>query len=492
LFDYDELIKDTLLNPDQVWNRLDSFWRTETVVDTRDLVHYQTIASTLLFLNAHSKSNHLLTSRSAPSVEDFAKLPWFPIVMYEDQLIERSVVEYGDGYLYSPVPEINYGQPSGTPKYVYTLPGDLRYIVKVPCIVDAVINSSECIDHTLFTYDHTRTRLIFYIDPFTVFENKVSTDGRTYIVVWVRNIEIDYNIAFDQIGWVVKYNKFGNFEYAGGLQQIWDLVLRGPSISKYKIGLSDAVGLPYALSNGTIRRIEDDGYQYLISTDDKTYTALMADVTPSVIQGEEVVSGQTLTDGIDFLEYPDLLYVSPDRVPGLLLNIPLSTGETALISFANIRVSWEFVPGRPSEWRFPIGGDPTQVEQFWVDVDTFAVANGIDFATIYGLPGLVNPMMRIVDDLLHNSLFIAAIDLSIVHDLPGGFADRARLLLPTDVMIVLHQNIGAFSDDLDLGVTSSEIVGYGYNVDAPKEDISVLGSGTDLEYFDYTPLVVTW
>jgi hypothetical protein len=492
LFDYDALIRQALVDPDQVWSALDSFWRERTDLDTEDLVHYQSWASTLLFLNTHAKANHYLKTQTVPEIEAFLRQPWFPIVLYQDRIVNQSTYVYGDPFQYDPTPQIYYGQQSGTPRYIYPLPQELLFVADIPIFVDAVTDTTVEIDQTQFTYDPATGEIVFTVDPFTLIPAKTSTDGRDYIVLWVRNVQLDIDMPFDQVGWVVKYDRASFEGYAETLRQIWDLVLRGPSLGRYKKGLMDALGFPYALSGGQITRIESDGYQWVISTADKSYTSIAADTTPIVQQGDEVIEGQPLTDGIEFFEYPDLLTTTSAQLSGLLLDIPLSNGVVAPLSFANIDTAWDFSAGRPSEWRFPVGGDPVHVEQFWVDVDAYATANSIVFATIYSLPAAVNPMKRIIEDLFHNSLFVASVDLSTVSDDPGGFADRARLLLPTDVLIVLQQNLDPISDSFDLGVTSSETVGYGYNAAIPDEDLSITGSGTSLEYTDYAPLVVTW
>jgi len=99
-------------------------------------------------------------------------------------------------------------------------------------------------------------------------------------------------------------------------------------------------------------------------------------------------------------------------------------------------------------------------------------------------------MDRIITDLLHNSLFVASVQLSDMPLDPGSFHDRARLLLPQDTLFVLQQLVDDQADVYDLGTETSDSVEYGYNTTITTEVISVPGSGTDLTYFDYTPLVV--
>lgn len=492
MFDFDDLIRDALINPNQVWSEFDSFWRERTDTTTADLVKYQSWASTLLFLNVHATSLHYQKAQVVPEIENFLRQPWFPIVMYRDRLVNQSAYVYGDPFQYSAVPMIYYGEESGTPRYIYPLPQKLLFVADVPVFVDAVTDTTVQIDRTQFTYDAATGRIVFTVDPFTLITPKLSIDGREYIVLWAKNIELDLDVPFDQVGWIVKYDRNSFLPYAKTLRQLWALVLKGPSLAAYKKGLMDTLGFPYAEAASQISSIFDDGYQWVIATDNTVYTAEKAKATPIVQQGDEVIEGQPLTDGIQFLEYEHLLTSTLTDIPGLLLKVPLSTGVVAQLSFANIDTVWNFEAGRPSEWRFPVGGAAADVEQFWVDVDTYATANGINFVALYGLPAAVNPMKRIVQDLIHTNIFVASVDLNNASDDTGGFADRARMLLPPSTMLVLQQSLGTAEDELDLGVTSSETVGYGYNAAIPTEDLSISGSGTSLEYTDYAPLVVTW
>jgi hypothetical protein len=227
----------------------------------------------------------------------------------------------------------------------------------------------------------------------------------------------------------------------------------------------------------------------VISTADRSYTVEKTMADPVVIGGDELQVGQPLTDGIEFFEYPDTVATTAAQLPGLSLQVPLSTGVVAVLTFANVTTVWTFAAG---QWTFPVGGTTSDVAQFWADVDAYAVANSLNLATIYGLPAPVNPMYRIIQDLLQNSLFVASVDLAQIPRNPGTFADRARELLPQDILLVLQQDVGAFADSIDLGVVTSDTVFYGYNAVPPTEVISIPGGGTDLTYFDLTPLVVTY
>ncbi len=482
----DELIREALINPDQVWEKLDSFWREQVTASTENLVKLQSTATLLLELNVHARARYFLSGQTVPAIAQWLNLPWYPIVLYRDRLVDYSFVLYGDPYEYDPAPQILYGQTSSG-RWIYPLPFE---VIDVPEITDQVIAPNVVIDKTQMSFDPETGRLVFLVDPFTLIPAKTDAgSGRQYIILWARNLLLDLNMPFDQAGWPLKYEQLQRMSYVAGLKLINELAELGPSIDRYQRGLMASQGWPYALTAAQVTAVYDDGWQWIITTATETYTVEKTMADPIVVGGDALEPGDPLTDGIEFFEYPATLAITAAQLPGLSLQVPLSTGVVATLTFANVTTAWTFSGG---QWTFPVGGSTSDVAQFWADVETFAAANSLDLATIYSLPAAVNPMYRIIEDLLQNSLFVASVDLAQIPQNPGTFADRARQLLPQDILLVLQQDVGEFADSIDLGTSTSETVYYGYNAAPPTEVISITGGGTDLTYFDLTPLVVTY
>ncbi len=482
----DELIREALINPEQVWKSLDSFWRDQVTAGTGNLVKFQSTATMLLELTVHARARYFLSGQTVPAIDPWLNLPWYPIVLYQDRLVDFSFVLYGDDYDYSDTPDIVYGQTSEG-RWIYPLPYE---VIDVPEIADQVIAPTVVIDKTQMSFDQVTGRLVFLVDPFTLIPAKTDAgSGRQYIILWVRNLLLDLNMPFDQAGWPLKYQQLQRMSYAAGLKLINELAELGPSIDRYQRGLMASQGWPYALAAEQVTSVDDDDWQWIISTANRTYTVEKTMADPVVVGGDELTVGQPLTDGIEFFEYPATLEVTAAQLPGLVLQVPLSTGVVAVLTFANVETEWTEVD---DQWTFPVGGNAADVAQFWADVQTFATANSLDLETLYDLPAAVNPMYRIIEDLLQNSLFVASVDLAQIPQNPGTFADRARELLPQDILLVLQQDVGVFEDAINLETSTSGTVYYGYNAAPPTEIISISGGGTDLTYFDLTPLVVTY
>jgi len=490
LFDFDALIKEALRDPKQLWRALDSFWRHRTEPSTRDLVQYLSFANLLLYLNVRARSNHFVSMQNPSQMQKVLKQPWLPIVIFKDQLEEVDFIKYGDGFDYDDPPEFDYGDGTGTSTFRYPLDDN---VFDVKELVDSVTETRFAFDASQFDFDRDKRELAFDIDPFTIVPSKtLQESGREYIVLWARNIEIDLEAPFRWNGFLARYSGITSEQYVESLKILWRLIIHGPNTRDFKSGLMAALGFPFAKEDGVIRRIDDDGHQLLISTDETTHKA--SNSLSAVVQvGDEVEDGTPLTDGVKFFEYEETLLATDEELPALSMTVPLSTGKVVELLFRNFDTVWDFEAGRPSEWRFPISGEDPDIEQFWVDVDTFATANGIDLETTFGLPDVINPMRMIIDQLLKNNLFVASLDNEdIPVSNPAGFADRARkLLLSPAQLIVIHQDVGSVSDAYDLGVNTSETVGFGYHALPSTEVISVPGSGTDLTFFDYAPMVAT-
>ncbi len=497
MFQYDDLIRDALIHPKELWHLLDSFWRNRTTPETSGLVLYETYAQLIAELNTHSRAQHFIQAQTVPLQQSYWKVPFWPLVIFQSQLQDSSFRFYGEEklgggfYVYDDPPELVYGQ-AGDPQFLFPAPCP---IADIPQFTDSITDSQVVIDPSQFTFDRQKQEIAFGVDLFTILDPKTDqVSGEQYVVLWMRNADFELTVPYDWTGWVVKYFQQPTDEnYGQALKYIWELVLLGPSLERLQQGLMAASSVLFAREPGTVVGLDIGPTQVSIITDGLAYTTV-GDVVPApaVAIGDQVQEGEPLTTGYEFLEYEQVLSSTSAEIPGLVFSAPLSTGAVAQISVQNTDTVWSYDAGRPSPWRFPIGGAPADIEQFWVDVDAYATANAVDLAVVYGLslpgPNAVNPLKRWVQDLLQNSLYVISTELENLPAAPGGFFDRARQLLPLDTLIILLQLLPDIDDSYDLGTETSDTVGYGYHADIPTEVISE--SGTDLTFFDYAPLVV--
>lgn len=426
---------------------------------------------------------HQVKATSSQTVEGTYTVPWWPLVIFKQQLINRSYITYGGGYNFG---GFNYGDTTGS-RWDY--PVAFR-IENIPAITDSVTASSKWLTLADFTWDKNSQSIQFAIDPFTVFTKKVTTSGEEYIVIWVRNLTIDLGWAFSQIGWPLQY-KGGGDVYASTLKPLSSTVIEGPSDLQFRIGVAKAAEVAVANTTEYVLDVVDDGYRKLVITESQVYG--FPNTLTSLTSATKLVrAGDSLSSAMNWLSLTELNSVSASTLPGLVFKIPLSTGVIADIVAPNKSVNWTYDAVRPSPWRFELGGTDADVAQFWQDCHDRQVSFGTTLQSAFSLtppgPGpSVNPMIMLIQQLIGNNILICAVDLANTSLSPAGFWDRAVIDQNQAGYIRLHQGVGSSSDVLDLGVATAETVSTMYLAQAATENVSV--SGTDLILSDPAPLV---
>ena len=469
---------------ERVWRELDSFWRSYTAPTTGDLVRLYTIAQALATANITEEAafeRHV--QLIGDDLEGYRPL-WYPLIIYRHLLNDRSYVTLDSGLLIDDPPEFLIGGP-GDPQFDMLRPSMLRGISTG---VDAVDRTSIVLGPA--SMELRNGRLVFAVDPFTLLPVRQDAQGNDYVLLWLRRPVFDNGALRDQVSWFLRYRERGR-SFTDTLRPLYELIALGFSLARYQRGVAAALGLSFAREGETVIELTNDGYRQLVITDQSVHRAPL-DSVPVVSVGQVLREGMPVTDQLRVVEGLPLLSLGSTVLPGLALQIPLSTGVIANLVFANLDSEWSYDPGRPSAWRFPIGGTPSEIEVFWTDVQQRNVSLGVDFETVYGLDPMVvnpvNPLHRIIEDLLQANVVVTSVRLSA--DLPTtGFFDRLLSVMPRAVLYVLQQSITGAHDTIDTSAFAED-VGAHYNAAADTETISVPGSGTDLTYTVLAPLVV--
>jgi len=475
------LADEYLLNGDRIWQWLDSFWREHTAPSTRTLVRYLTLAESVLYATAMRETRFLQAAQAAETAQTFLTVPWFPLVVDRRELQNVGFVLYGSGAIYADPAEIVYGQIDN-PSWRFRISQRLASVTQ---ITDALVDPKLFIGPESFSYDPVTRLFQFTDDPFDYFPVKTAADGSEYILLWLRAPQFDLRQLFDQLGWVMGLSGRSSDEYADCLRRIWQLALEGPGLQTFAAGVSRAAGIQTATTSETVVGTPTDADTAYVVTDKNVYRAPLPAI-PIVSEGQVLEVGATLFDTVRVF---DGTAVADMPVPGAAWNT-LYNGQVLSLVFLNETLSWSFDPARPSPWRFPVSGDPAQVELFWVASWDYQQAQGIDLGVLLGLsPGdPVNPMVFVLTHIIEQNIFGCVVDVPRVQAGGTSFYARARVLMPANVHWLLHQDLGSVVDSLALpDVTASEDVTVAYNASAPTESISV--SGTDLLLSDYTPMV---
>ena len=482
---YSEQALSWTVNPERVWRELDSFWRTHTAPTTRDVVRVQTIAQYLAAANlAESAALERRLQLITPEMRGYRPL-FFPLVVYRHMLNDLSYVLLDSGLLIDSPPEFLIGEP-GAPRFEAPCPADLR---TVGTVTDAVFSPRVVLGpHDIWVENG---KLRFTRDPFDIFTPQTDNTGSEFVLLWLRRPLMSSESLALQVGWLLRMKEKGAL-YTDVLRPLYDLVALGFSLGRYRDGVAAALGYSFAAGGETVVEVTDDGYRRLVITDRNVYAAPLS-AAVLVAPGDQPSAGSSLTDCVQIFEGAPLLDADVYALPGLALTVNLSTGYPVGIVVANLATEWSYAPGRPSPWRFPVGGTPIDVEQYWVDVAARNAELGVDFETVFALDPLgtnpVNPMRFVLTEVLAANVVVTSVRLS--EDTPiTPFFDRIGQLMPAGTLFVLQQ---ALPEEVGDGIDTStfaNVVSAHYNVTADTDVISVPGSGTDLTYTDLSPLVV--
>ncbi len=475
----DTVAADLLQNPDQIWLGLDSFWREKLVAADGDLVKFTTYAAALAYI-AHVRSvvNAVNGNQQFSAPESLVTVPWYPVVVFQDQYTLSNYRAYGDGDLYA-VGVTTYGQ-TGTSKWTV---GVDNSIVSAGALVDAVTNSTVVVDRSLFSIGSST--LTTNIDLFSLLTPKTDeTSGRQYAVVWLKNAKLDYDLVRNGIGWIVKHSATAGETYDRALRYLYELTTLGVTIGRVEAFLNAASGLPVANEEEVVRRVIDDGGLKHVVTDSTSYQ-LPSDVTVVPTAGTVLEKYSGMSSVIRVIGGSGVAALSSAVLPGVVLNVPLSTGASVSLGFKNSATTWSYDAGRPSPWRFPVSGETADVEQFWVDCWARQQASGTLLSDVYSLsdPGsyAVNPMLVALSDVADNNTLAILVDYVNCPVSPAAALDRVSQLLPAWPITIIQMSTATVVDALDMSAAPGDPrVGYGTGT-------------TDLYSFsnlvDYQPLV---
>jgi hypothetical protein len=477
LYNPSDIVDSFAADPLQVWVSLDSFWRTRVVTHDADLVKYQTLASLLLAANTYSRSQHFINAQGIRTLEPFAQVPWYPIILYRSQLVSLTYLMYGGPYVYDDPPVVNYGD-AGTPLFRSVIQPSFA---EITTLYDSITHTTTVFDGGSFTFDAATKTLTFQQDPFLLLPSRTTSSGDEYLILWARNAKLDLLVPQEWTGWILQMGGVSSADYVRAQQAAWKAVVGGATIAQIKSGVTVSRGLPVAEEGGVVDDILSDGYHTIVSIEGSTKLA-PATAMAAVQIGDRVVTGQPLTEGVKVLSGLEVAASSPGDVPGIAFEVPSASGCVLRLFAPNASLAWSYASGRASPWRFPLGGTVTDVETYWEERD-------VDLSAYY--PGLVdgcavNPMQLLSSDILKNAITVAAVDLTLGEQVTG-FIDRVALSIGSSSYMIVQQKVADIVDGVVDTSAWSENVGYGIPPPEPTDIVSVSGPGLVLA--DYTPQV---
>ncbi len=475
----DSITDDLFLNPDQIWSGLDSFWRERLVTTDANLVRYTTYAAIAAYTSlVRSASLAVSQGQALATPISTVRVPWHPLVIFKDQYVLSNYRTYGSGDVYA-VGVTTYGQ-TGTSKWRV---GIDPAVISIGSIVDSVTESLTVVDRSLFSFaDNTLTTTI---DLFALVSEKTDvTSGRPYIVVWLKDAEIDYGVVQAGLGWLVNHQEASGTRYDASLKYLYECVTLGATVGRIEALLNAAAGLPVVTAAEPVRRILDDGWLKHIVTDTTSYQ-FPRTLSSSVAVGTTLTPYSGVSSAIRVVSGGDVAALGSSSLPGIVQQVALSTGQVARLGFKNGATVWTYDSLRPSPWRFPVSGEPADVEQYWVDCWARQQASGVLLSAVYSLsyPGsyAVNPMQVALTDVADNNVVAIIIDFANCPASPVEALERIGSLLPRWPLLIVQMAAAPMNDALDIATPSvNPKVGYGTSL----TDVYAFGN-----LVDYQPLV---
>lgn len=458
----------TLARGDASFKSLPSFFRERLDADsTRLLRSFSYAASTSAALaEAVSKS---VSANTIYSCASSITLPYFIVSLKADQVTQENPYEIGWSGLIFGTSGVVFGENEASVYYGTKLPNSFTSFEAAQANI-AVKGASW--EKSQYDWNHVTRRFGIPTDPASV----LSTDALGDYLVCLSTVTLPGNAFYGAYGWLV-----GTPEHADATQggPAVEAAFVGYSANRHLAAVAAGAGWSYFSEGGKVLDVRSDGSQWIIETSGKITTVPSVSAVPSVSLDDEAERLAPTSSDVQIFEEHNKLSATATEVPGVALSV--LDGATVLeLTFANVSSVWEYSAGRPSEWRFPVGGSSEAVERFWELVDERCTASGVSLELVYGLPATVNPLHVVWDLCGSNLSFISVSARTAGTSCADVVAQYA--LQPS----IVCQTTSPASDSIDLSSFTDQ-AGVAYLAEAGPDVIST--SGTDLLLGDYAPFV---
>lgn len=307
------------------------------------------------------------------------------------------------------------------------------------------------------------------------------------ITLWLQNSSFDWQYLWKHVGYVLDVEGESSQAYKDVLNAIWDSRLLGFSVKGWRTLLSAITGIPIVLEpTEIVRQIVDQ----TVITDLHTYV-FHADDSITVVAGQILHAGDTMSDGLRFFEPSGSTRVVPDW----LRSVPLSGGFIRRISndlsFPNEDVALDNL-GPDDEGhirvRFQIYGHAADVEAFWASVHAYGSESGTTLAHLLdmrespvgepptgSLPATVNPAQLVIHDWMGGHLVFARVRRNAVRTGLQAlrYMPQVRAMSHPQAACVIILEDGPYAEEFDTSTAADEPTLAAAIADSENYDLSV-------------------
>lgn len=327
--------------------------------------------------------------------------------------------------------------------YTFDLPAGLT---DAHLIMNRITEPSAVLHKNLdFQIDLEARGLVFRENPFDnpdfpqtpVFENGAIADYEIKLAIFCG--QFDNEQIYRQFGYVLDLHRTSSEEYRRLVNAVFDALTGCTAKAQLEDLISLMADIPLVKEETEeVEQIASDNRFQWIITDRHCYSFHL-DATPTVAVGDTVHAGDTLTSGIEKLEFRRGELASDIRaiVLGKGFLSPDFAGE---LVFEN---SDQAVTLQDQAVSFPIGGLPSDVELFWELVRSRELVRGYSLydrlRTTGPIPTTINPAAFLAANVLRNNAVAYRVAVSEFGTMPLDHnpEDLIRRIMPPRSTVLL-------------------------------------------------------
>lgn len=440
----------------------------------------------------------LIASLSRFTVPIYHRDNWYPLYLHKSDRnsVEVNPLRYDDAVSYDE--EYNYGSPRTEQFHAFPLPADL---VDAPLIMnrftDPTLVLTQNVDYLL--QDNT---LLFRANPFEdsrVATRSVYTNGKvtdTEALLWIYRGQWDWQHIYRQFGYVLGLKLQSSQGYHDLMNAVYDAIVGGTTARDIRLAMSAMTGVPLVKEeNEVVETITSDGKILLIITDKHVYKFGIT-AAPTVVVGQTVHRGETLTDTLQIHE------LNRGDIPKNLHALAMGKGFLTTCFYGDLIFENRNIPlivesdhsSGFTKLSWALGGFPLDVDKFFDDLHTNGViatqlpvddcddsqtvrypANDCDEVEFVGrrgtlahlldrrknpigepkagnLPATINPLKFLIQNVLRNNAFIVRVKAtSAGHDGVGLHNFRfLRKITPPHTAMLLIMDMTTQTDSITI------------------------------------------
>lgn len=466
-----------------------SFW--SDVYSGNELVANTLHARAQIAAQAHLNLLELVASISRFKLPVFHTDNWTLLTLKESELNAANLPKWDGTYTFGG--SIAYDVAVGSDLFAWAAPDGLA---NARVITNQITNAKYVLTAgTGFTLQDSV--LWFTQNPFTsdlvrireIFEDNVVVDRECDL--WIYRGEWDHQQVFTQFGYAIGVHLESSRNYKDLVNAVFDGLVEGSTLRCLHNFISAMTDIPLAHGDETVQYVLTDSRGPWVITDKNAY-GFHPDSEITVAVGDDLVAGQTMTNGTVFEEF------NTGEVSDAIRAMAVSPGFLAAgyyqeLVFENktVQVVLDTVDGY-TKLTFEIGGFPGDVEKFWDDVHVAGVAKGQTLAmlldtrpveardtlpTALALPSTVNPLQFLIANLFRENLLAVTVRPHLFgrNALGLSAARLLRRLVPPHSAVMLFAQLDAGPDEIMMdGPGSDTAAGY-------EESVSTFLGGSHTE-----------